>query len=81
MPPSLADGGQGECASRGEEGGVNEGDSDDGGCTICMERGSTHVIVPCGHKCVCDQCARGYRAGSNCPICRGRVQSVVRVFD
>ena len=50
-------------------------------CAVCLAATKTHVLIPCGHKCVCDQCARGYRAGSQCPICRSRVQSVVRVFD
>ena len=53
----------------------------DESCSVCLTATKTHVLIPCGHKCVCDQCARGYRAGSHCPICRGRVQSVVRVFD
>jgi hypothetical protein len=53
----------------------------DESCSVCLTATKTHLLIPCGHKCVCDQCALGYRAGSHCPICRGRVQSVVRVFD
>jgi hypothetical protein len=50
-------------------------------CSVCLSSSKTHVLIPCGHKCMCDKCAGGFRAGSQCPICRGRVQSVVRVFD
>ena len=54
----------------------------DEACSVCLTATKTHVLIPCGHKCVCDKCASGYRAaGSQCPICRGRVQSVVKVFD
>lgn len=61
-------------------GGTKRGASDES-CSICLSATKTHVLIPCGHKCMCDECARSYRAGSRCPICRGGVQSVVRVYD
>lgn len=64
----------------GRLGGVKRGASDDS-CSICLNAAKTHVLTPCGHKCMCDQCARAFCAGSQCPICRGRVQSVVRVYE
>ena len=66
----------------GRLGGVKRAASDDS-CSICLSAAKTHLLTPCGHKCMCEQCAGGYmyRAGSQCPICRGRVQSVMRVYD
>ena len=65
----------------GRLGGMERAASDDS-CSICLTAAKTHVLTPCGHKCMCEQCAyAGYRAGSQCPICRSRVQSVMRVYD
>jgi len=65
----------------GRLGGVKRAASDDS-CPICLTAAKTHVLVtPCGHKCLCEQCAQGDRAGSQCPICRSRVQSVMRVYN
>jgi hypothetical protein len=64
----------------GRLGGVKRAASDDS-CSVCLTAAKTHVLTPCGHKCMCEQCARGYCAGSQCPICRSRVQSVMRVYD
>ena len=64
----------------GRLGGVKRAASDDP-CSICLTAAKTHVLTPCGHKCMCKRCARGYRAGSQCPICRNSVQSVMRVYD
>ena len=65
----------------GRLGGVKRAASDDS-CSICLTAAKTHVLTPCGHKCMCEQCARSFRTEySQCPICRSRVQSVMRVYD
>eukprot|EP00746_Dinoflagellata_sp_MGD_P136405 gnl/MRDRNA2_/MRDRNA2_70336_c0_seq1.p1 gnl/MRDRNA2_/MRDRNA2_70336_c0~~gnl/MRDRNA2_/MRDRNA2_70336_c0_seq1.p1 ORF type:complete len:591 (-),score=103.68 gnl/MRDRNA2_/MRDRNA2_70336_c0_seq1:144-1916(-) len=59
-----------------------------GECIICLERSATHLVVPCGHQCLCAICAQslGLSAGGpvignhTCPACRGHVQQLVRVF-
>lgn len=61
----------------------NEADSelceaDSGLCVICWEGPKTHVVVPCGHQCVCDSCSSAI--GQRCPMCRGDVERVVKVF-
>lgn len=56
-------------------------------CVVCLDSGSSHVLVPCGHKCVCAEClqqlqgasAREFRA-MPCPICQGTVTSAIRVY-
>jgi len=48
-------------------------------CAICMEKKITHIIVPCGHKCICD-CVTADQLNYKCPICRGRIQLIMKVF-
>merc|ERR1712008_233548 len=26
-------------------------------CVVCLDAENTHALVPCGHKCVCNECA------------------------
>ena len=48
-------------------------------CVVCLDAAKTHLIVPCGHQCVCSKCASCLMS-STCPICRCQVQEVVQVF-
>jgi hypothetical protein len=58
-----------------------EGDDDSpSDCVICMDAEKTHILVPCGHQCVCHQCADVVLGGGICPVCRGDVRSVVKVY-
>ena len=45
-------------------------------CAVCWEA-ATHLVSPCGHFCLCEACSQGM---SQCPICRGSVQSLIKVF-
>lgn len=55
-------------------------------CVICMEGKKTHVLVPCGHRCVCQACADKLmmssttRAEAKCPTCRVRLTQAIKVF-
>ena len=42
-------------------------------CVVCLENARSTGLQPCGHVCVCDNCAGSLRA---CPMCR--VQIVTR---
>jgi hypothetical protein len=33
-------------------------------CSVCMVNNKTHVLVPCGHLCVCQECAGKF----TCPL-------------
>ena len=46
-------------------------------CVICLDEKATHAIVPCGHQCLCPDCA-GFV--DKCPMCRVAKQSVIRIF-
>ena len=41
-------------------------------CAICLEADATKRILPCNHKCLCDECASKWkttRSGAQCPLC------------
>jgi hypothetical protein len=50
-------------------------------CVICLTAPASHVCVPCGHQCGCGECLEIVRLASRqCPLCRARIATVVRVF-
>ena len=55
-----------------------------GECAVCLDAPNTHVLVPCGHKCVCSTCAETLgkqKQGNLCPICRTQIVWVCEVYD
>ena len=51
-------------------------------CVICINNHQTHIIIPCGHKCLCTECSiKHFEKINICPICRCNVQKIQRVFD
>ena len=46
-------------------------------CVICLDEKATHAIVPCGHQCLCPDCA-GFV--DKCPMCRGAKENVIKIF-
>jgi len=60
--------------------------SDDGSkeCAVCMSNVPDSVIVPCGHVCLCHDCGEALLeldgTRKTCPICRGPINSVVKLF-
>jgi Zinc finger, C3HC4 type (RING finger) len=53
-------------------------------CVVCQDRKAAHAVVPCGHHCLCDECAVNLvatAAGSRrCPLCRTHVQSTLKIY-
>ena len=50
-------------------------------CTICRDSLSTYAVIPCGHLCLCDLCFRkGFFEMTRCPICRGKMNQIMRVY-
>ncbi|XP_027176330.1 E3 ubiquitin-protein ligase SP1 [Coffea eugenioides] len=74
-------------SSKEEEGsnGVSENGSDNSKkdrtmpdlCVICLEQEYNSVFVPCGHMCCCMACSSHL---TNCPLCRRRIEQVVKTF-
>lgn len=50
-----------------------------GECVVCMDASTEVVIVPCGHFCLCKECADILVESKfpKCPLCRGDLQRVV----
>jgi len=48
-------------------------------CAICLNYPKTHIIVPCGHKCVCGDCKDKIK--DSCPICRQQIETIIKVFE
>ena len=50
-------------------------------CVVCLEEERSHVLVPCGHACVCEVCARSVVASTKeCPVCRSHCEKIIKVF-
>ncbi|XP_057964837.1 E3 ubiquitin-protein ligase SP1 [Malania oleifera] len=46
-------------------------------CVICLEQEYNAVFLQCGHMCCCMVCSSHL---TNCPLCRRRIEQVVRTF-
>ena len=52
-------------------------------CVVCLERRVSNVLYPCGHACLCDECASPSKLNALkhiCPIGRCRFDGCVKVF-
>ncbi len=50
-------------------------------CSICFDEPvGDFVFVPCGHKRFCDTCVSIIKSKKSCPICKAKVQSVIKVY-
>ncbi|GMH18865.1 hypothetical protein Nepgr_020706 [Nepenthes gracilis] len=52
-----------------------------GSCVICLDAPVESVCIPCGHMAGCMSCLSEVKAKKwGCPICRGKINQVVRVY-
>ncbi len=49
-------------------------------CVICISAAATHAFLPCGHRSVCEQCAKKFKAGNPCPICKKPIDDAIKIF-
>jgi hypothetical protein len=54
-------------------------------CVICLVASRSHAMMPCGHRCVCEECGARVlmtkrREGRVCPMCRTKCSECVRIF-
>lgn len=49
-------------------------------CVICLGRTPTVVHIPCGHVCLCDDCADAFK-DNICPICKGTIESKMNLRE
>ena len=60
-----------------------EADDDDKACCICLVNQKCCSILSCGHRCLCIGCANRCidEKMKNCPVCKGPVERIARIFD
>ena len=58
----------------------NEVCKNDFTCVICLTNKRSHLITPCNHFCLCQNCAFRIRNQNKCPICRKLNIKVQKVF-
>ena len=56
---------------------VNDMQTPTGDCVVCLVNRADHVLLPCGHVCVCEGCA--YLLNT-CPICRQNISERKHVY-
>jgi hypothetical protein len=51
-------------------------------CVVCFEAPMDHIIIPCGHQCVCGACAEALKREPHpaCPLCREPIIITAKVF-
>jgi len=51
-------------------------------CAVCYDKKKDHLLVPCMHMCLCEDCATRYRTEpiETCPMCRAHIRRIVRVI-
>ncbi len=49
-------------------------------CCVCSHRKSVATILPCAHLCLCVTCSQEFTEQSKCPMCRGEMNSILKVY-
>eukprot|EP01083_Nonionella_stella_P146666 461589_1 len=47
-------------------------------CVVCFAKSRSHVCVPCGHLCICQDCVS--IINQRCPLCRSKCDNIIKVF-
>ena len=48
-------------------------------CVVCLKNERSTACVPCGHRCLCEECADRVKI-HQCPMCRREIDILMRVF-
>jgi len=55
----------------------NDSDDDANSCVVCFDNPVEVVLLECGHLCLCSECSQKMNM---CPVCRGSISRVVKVY-
>lgn len=77
-PAQMPVGARNEDAAAVDQQDSADGDNSQGKCVVCMDKAARIAMLPCGHLCCCDDCARTM---AQCPVCRTPVQKTQRIFS
>lgn len=51
-------------------------------CLVCSDKPIDVLIDPCGHGCLCEECAKEYlKRSSVCPMCKQRMEKIYLIFQ
>ncbi|OWF51344.1 uncharacterized protein LOC110449313 isoform X2 [Mizuhopecten yessoensis] len=51
-------------------------------CSVCKRKRKECIIQPCGHYCLCGQCAETLMSrNQDCPICRSKMDICLKVYE
>lgn len=50
-------------------------------CVVCLDSDAVMVVVPCGHACLCEECAPKVRRKGTCPVGRCIVGAIAAIED
>ena len=55
---------------------------DEASCVVCLDEPKTHALVPCGHVCACEGCAKDKIMATDglCPMCRTQSAQILQVY-
>jgi hypothetical protein len=69
-------------AELGSGSGTPQLDEEETQCVVCFDAPKDHILVPCGHQCVCGACAEQLTRTRTptCPVCREPIRETVKVF-
>ena len=56
-------------AELGSGSGTPQPDEDETLCVLCLDAPKDHIIIPCGHQCVCGACAEKLKGVKRNPAC------------
>ena len=78
--PSSPGGSQSTAASSASTSTARETESSE--CSMCLSEPPSHAFLPCGHKCVCGECAQQVNGKDPifCILCRKAATSLTRIF-
>ena len=62
----------------GNAGPIAATDDDEALCVVCLTEERAFILVPCGHRCLCQACARSQ--WSACPLCMTPAREVIRAY-
>lgn len=48
-------------------------------CVVCLAEPTTHACIPCGHKCLCENCST--EQINRCPLCQGELIMIVQIYN
>ena len=51
-------------------------------CAVCLLKERETVLLPCRHSVMCSTCTQHVQHSSGrCPLCRGAIESSLRVYN